>query len=155
MVPSPMQPPQRIDPRSLADYLEIMCKAVFQSGMSWKVVESKWPGTRAALHNFDPKWISGMSEAELDALTADSRVIRNRRKLEAIVTNAQRMLELDAEHGGFRNYLRSHSESGVLIDDIHRQFKFMGEMGTFYWLYVVGEDVPDHEEFQRSRAAHS
>ena len=34
--------PEQIKPQSLDDYLEVMSKAVFQSGMSWKVVEAKW-----------------------------------------------------------------------------------------------------------------
>ena len=38
----PMQESQRIKPKSLGDYLEVMTKAVFQTGISWKVVENKW-----------------------------------------------------------------------------------------------------------------
>ena len=33
--------PDQIEPASLGDYLEVMSKAIFQSGMSWKVVEAK------------------------------------------------------------------------------------------------------------------
>ena len=36
-----MAQPERIQPNSLGDYLEIMTKAVFQNGISWRVVESK------------------------------------------------------------------------------------------------------------------
>ena len=36
--------PEQIAPHSLNDYLEVMTKAVFQSGLSWKVVSNKWPG---------------------------------------------------------------------------------------------------------------
>jgi 3-methyladenine DNA glycosylase Tag len=50
--------PKKIKPQSLADYLEVMSKSVFQTGISWKVVEAKWPGTREAFHGFDPVIIS-------------------------------------------------------------------------------------------------
>ena len=40
-----MTPPEKIDPQSLDDYLEVMSKAVFQSGMSWKVVEANTAST--------------------------------------------------------------------------------------------------------------
>ncbi len=40
--------PMQIRPKRLGDYLDVMSKAVFQSGISWKVVESKWPGTQAS-----------------------------------------------------------------------------------------------------------
>ena len=40
--------PEQINPQSLGDYLGVMTKAVFQSGISWRVVESKWPGIQEA-----------------------------------------------------------------------------------------------------------
>ncbi|MDP6667794.1 MAG: DNA-3-methyladenine glycosylase I [Dehalococcoidia bacterium] len=80
--------PQQIVPKNLGDYLEIMSKAVFQSGMSWKVVESKWPTTREAFHDFQVGAVTSMDEIAVDALADDTRVIRNRRKLQAITDNA-------------------------------------------------------------------
>ena len=77
-------------------------------------------------------------------------MIRNRRKLEAVVANAQKILELEAEFGGFQKYLRSHGDFVSLVKDLRNQFKFLGEMGCYYYLYVVGEEVPDHEKWQAS-----
>ena len=128
-----------------------MSKAVFQSGISWRVVESKWPGTREAFQGFDAEAVADFNEPELDALTNDSRVIRNRRKLEAVVENAARMVELAERHGSFQNYLRSHSDFAATVKDLRKQFKFVGEMGAYYFLYVVGEEVPSYEEWQASR----
>ena len=146
-----MQVPDRISPASLADYLEVMSKAVFQTGISWRVVESKWAGIREAFRGFDPVAISRLTAAELGSLVEDKRIIRNRRKIEAIVNNAHRMLELDRSFGGFRNYLRSHSSFEELLKDLHKQFKFLGDTGSYYFLWVVGEKVPPHEEFMASR----
>ena len=50
-----MEPPEKIRPRGLGDYLEVMSKAVFQPGMSWKVVDAKWPGTREAFPRVRPR----------------------------------------------------------------------------------------------------
>ena len=145
-----MQAPNKIDPQSPGDYLEIMSKVVFQSGMSYKIVDSKWPGTREAFHDFDAAKVAGMTPSEIDSLTQDTRVIRNRRKLDAVVSNAQKVLELEAEHGGFQKYLRSHADFPSLVKDMRKQFKFLGDMGCYYYLYVVGEEVPDHQEYQAS-----
>ena len=142
-------PPEQINPQSLDDYLEVMSKAVFQSGMSWKVVESKWPGTREAFQNFDIHQVAGMLDKDIDDLTGDTRVIRNYRKLAAVVSNAQRILELEQEHGGFRNYLRSKESFDERLKMIKKDFKWLGPFGTYYFLYVVGEDVPEHEEFEQ------
>ena len=136
-----------IDPKSLGDYLEIMTKAVFQSGISWKVVESKWPGIKEAFKDFDTDTVAAFSEPKLDGLSQDTRVIRNRRKLSAIVSNAQRMVELDQEHGGFQKYLRSHVDFTATVQDIRKRFKFMGDTGTYFFLLVVGEEVPPHDEW--------
>ena len=145
-----MEAPDRITPQGPNDYLEIMSKVVFQSGMSYKIVESKWPGTREAFHDFNADRVARMTPSEIDQLTEDTRVIRNRRKLEAVVANAQKSLELEAEFGGFQKYLRSHGDFVSLVKDLRGQFKFLGEMGCYYYLYVVGEEVPDHEKWQAS-----
>ncbi len=139
--------PERISPAGLADYLEIMSKAVFQSGISWRVVDSKWPDIREAFQGFDPEWVAAQGEAELDELAQDRRVIRHRRKLAAIVANAQQMLSLEGSHGSFRSYLRSHGGFEGTARDIRKQFKFMGDSGIYYFLWVVNEEVPPYEEW--------
>ena len=141
-------PPEQIKPQSLDDYLDVMSKAVFQSGMSWKVVETKWPSTREAFHDFLVREVADLTPFDVDELAKDTRVIRNRRKLEAIVNNAQKMLELDEEYGSFQKYLRSHGDFDGTLTAIRKDFKFMGPMGIYYFLYVVGEEVPPHEEFE-------
>lgn len=141
-------PPEQITPKSLDDYLEVMSKAVFQSGMSWKVVEAKWPGTREAFHNFDIHKVADIVAPELEQLAQDTRVIRNRRKLAAIVSNAQQMLDLAEEHGSFKKYLSAHGDFDATLEAIRKDFKFMGPTGIYYFLYVVQEPVPPHEEFE-------
>ena len=141
-------PPEQIDVKSLDDYLEVMSKAVFQSGMSWQVVEAKWPGTREAFWNFDTHKIADLVEPELEQLAQDTRLIRNRRKLAAIASNAQKMIELEKEHGTFQKYLRSHGDFDATLQAIKRDFKFMGPSGIYYFLYVVKEEVPPHHEFE-------
>lgn len=144
----PAGPPEQIQPQSTNDYLEVMSKAVFQSGMSWKVVETKWPSTREAFQNFDIHKIAGFDERDLENLSKDPRVIRNYRKLQAVVSNARKMLELEEKHGSFVNYLRAHGSFDETLKAIRKDFKFMGPMGIYFFLYVVGEDVIPHEEFE-------
>ena len=141
-------PPEQIQPSSLNDYLEVMSKAVFQLGISWRVVEAKWTGTQAAFHDFDVAKVAALNERDIDALTNDTRVIRNYRKLNAIVSNAQTMIALDEEHGVFQNYLRAHGDFDATLNAIRNVFKFMGPTGIYYFLYVVGEQVPPRDEFE-------
>ena len=121
-----METSDRITPQSPGDYLEVMSKVVFQSGMPYKIVKFKWPGNRKAFHEFHAAKVAGMTPTEVDRLTEDTRVIRNRRELEAVVSNAQMILELDAEFSGFQKYLRPHADFSGLVKDLRNQFKFLG-----------------------------
>src|SRR6266511_5492570 len=87
-----MEGPTQIRPKGLADYLDVLSKAVFQSGMSWRVVEAKWDGTREAFRGFDPHSVANLTPKQIDGLAEDTRLIRNRRKIEATVENAETML---------------------------------------------------------------
>ena len=146
-----MPAPERIEPQTLGDYLEVMSRSVFQSGISWRVVEAKWPDIRDAFRGFDAEAVASLTEPDIDELATDKRVIRNRRKLAAIAGNARRMVELEEEHGSFRDYLRSHDDFDERVKDLRKQFKFVGEMGAYHFLWVVGDEVPDYETWCASR----
>jgi len=146
-----MQGPERISPKSLADYLDVMSRAVFQTGMSWRVVEAKWAGTREALYGFDPKRVADLTPDDVDRLAQDQRLVRNRRKIEATIANAEAMLELEQRYNGFKKYLESFGDYEALSADLVKRFKFMGPTGAYYFLHVVGEAVPAHDEWM---AAH-
>jgi 3-methyladenine DNA glycosylase Tag len=146
-----MEAPKQIKPKSLADYLEVMSKVAFQSGMSWAIVENKWEGTREAFLGFDPIKVASLTTKQIDALAGDTRLIRNRRKIEGVVHNARTMIELEEQYGAFKKYLRSHESFEPLVKDMRKRFKFLGDFGAFYFLYVVGEPVPEYEVWCASR----
>jgi 3-methyladenine DNA glycosylase Tag len=147
----PGQALERIEPQRLGDYLEVLTKAVFQSGMSWRVIEAKWEGFREAFAGFDPRTVADLSPADVDRLAEDTRIVRNRRKIQATIDNAAEMIELDEEYAGFRNFLRSHETFEDTVADLRRRFRFLGDTGAYFFLYVVGEQVPSHEEWRASR----
>lgn len=142
-----MEAPQQIKPAKLADYLEVLSKAVFEAGMNWKVIENKWPGFREAFHQFDPVTIAGYTPDDIDRLMADTRIVRNMRKVEATIHNAQAMLEIEREFGSFAKYLEVKRPFDSQLADIRKRFKHVGNFAVYYFLYVVGEQVPPHEEY--------
>jgi Methyladenine glycosylase len=95
--------------------------------------------------------VASLTEAQLADLTSDTRIIRNRKKVEAIVDNARRMIDLDEQHKGFRKYLRSHGGFEGTVADLRKQFRFLGETGCYYFLWVVKEEVPDYDTWCGSR----
>lgn len=70
---------------------ERVCLEGFQVGLSWRLILQKREALRAAFHGFDPEAVAGMS---IEHLLGDASLIRNRRKLEAAVKNAQATLDL-------------------------------------------------------------
>ena len=132
-------------PKSLSGYLDPMARVMFQTGISWREVDAKWPGIQEAFHHFDPERVARLSTRDIDRLLGDTRVIRNRKKLEAIKGNARRLLELDAEHKGFKRYLDSLGDFDNTKKELHKQFAYMGDAGTWYFLWLVGRKVPEHE----------
>ena len=150
-----MEQPVKITPSKLADYLEVMSKSVFQTGISWKVVEAKWEGFRQALDHFNPETLARLTPEDVDRLAQDSRIIRNRRKIEATIANAATMLDLDREFKGFGNYLKSHASYDELSHDLVKRFRFLGGMGAYHFLWVIGEPVPPYEEWRAAQASES
>ena len=116
--------------------------------------ESKWLGVRDAFHRFEIARVADLtSSGPGPDGPGGTGAIRNRRKLEAVVANAQRLIELEREHGSIKNYF------GTLGDDfdakvkrLRKDFKFLGNFGSYYFLYVVGEEVPDHETWMKTQA---
>ena len=136
------QPPP---PKDLSGYLDALARVMFQTGISWRVVDAKWPGIRSAFHDFDVQRVAKFREADIDRLMGDTRVIRNRRKLEAIRENAREMLALDAEYKGFKHYLDSLGDFDATKKALHKQFAYVGDSGSWYFLWMVGRRVPAHE----------
>lgn len=142
-----MHAPAKIEPKSLADYLSVMSRVVFEPGLNWSVVESKWPGIVDAFDGFEVLRVAGYTPADVERLMSDPRVIRNRRKIEAIVHNAGEMLVLEGAGGGFKAYLRADRPYDALVADLKSRFHFLGDSGAYHFLYSVGEPVPSWEDW--------
>lgn len=135
-------------PVSLVQYLGAMSQAGLQAGISWKVVEAKWSGIEKAFKGFNPAVVAKFSAEDIERLMQNPEVIRNRAKIEGIVLNARRVLELEKVHGSFKNYLKSLGSFENQLKGLHKEFKFMGESSAYYFLWRVGEKVPEWQEWE-------
>jgi Methyladenine glycosylase len=141
------KPPLQRRPDDLAGYLEALSRPVLEAGISRRVISAKWHGIRGAFAGFEPTLVAEFGQDDVERLLCDARVVRNRAKLEAIIDNAQAVLELDAEHHGFARYLQSHGGFEQTVADLKRQFRFIGDSGAYHFLYVVDEPVPTCQEW--------
>lgn len=90
--PAGMRPPEQIQDASPADILETITKAVFQAGMSWRVVEAKWPGFREAFAGFDPERVGALTPDDVARLKEDTRIIRTGARSRRRFTTRRRSL---------------------------------------------------------------
>lgn len=76
-----------------------------QAGLSWATILRKREGYRKAFSGFDPEKIARFDRRKRGRLLEDERIVRNRLKIEAAIGNARAFLDVQAEHGRFRDYI--------------------------------------------------
>jgi len=87
-----------------AAHFERLTLEAFQSGLSWRTILLKRPAFRAAFAGFDPEVVAGYDDTDVARLMADAGIVRNRRKVDATVTNARATLAL-RERGGLEAFI--------------------------------------------------
>ncbi len=128
----------------------------FQSGLSWLTILKRRDGFRAAFDNFDYHAIATYSEREVERLLQDTRIIRNRAKIQATIGNALAAVELEND-GGLADLVWSFKpertpmprtmseipsqspESAALSKELRRRgFRFVGPVTMFALMEAVG-----------------
>lgn len=135
-----------------------------QAGLSWEIVLKKRSGYRQAFDNFNPTKVSRYKTPKIKQLLNNESIIRNRLKINAAVTNAQKFLEIKKEFGSFDKYLWSFvgnkpiknkiknwrllpsttKVSDVMSKDLkNRGFTFVGSTICYAFMQATGM-VNDH-----------
>lgn len=138
---------------------EALLLEMFQAGLSFECVLNKREAFRKAFDDFDAEKIANYDALKLDELVGNKEIIRNRKKIEASVTNASVFLRIEEEFGSFSSYLWSWTKgeaikeigktSSPLSDEISsdlrkRGMKFIGTTTIYSYLQAVGV-IDSHE----------
>ncbi len=78
-----------------------------QAGLSWRTILHRREGYRAAFDGFDIATVAAYDDSDRERLRADSRIIRNRAKINAAIANARATLKVQADHGSLGTFLWS------------------------------------------------
>ena len=78
----------------------------FQAGLSWATILRKRPAFREVFDGFDPEQVARYGEEDVERLMADARIVRNRAKIRAAITNANATLAL-RDRGGLADFVWS------------------------------------------------
>jgi DNA-3-methyladenine glycosylase I len=87
-----------------------------QAGLSWITILRRREGYREAFDRMDPEKMASYGERDVGRLMADSRVIRNRRKIESAITNARAYLTLSEKEGSFSKWLWSWVDGEPIVN---------------------------------------
>ena len=135
-----------------------------QAGLSWITILRKRENYRRAFDNFDPQIVARYDDRKIAELLADPGIVRNRRKVEAAIHNAQAFLDVQQEFGSFSKYIwgfvdhtpvvnqwkimeeiPAQTELSVAVskDLVKRGFKFVGPTIVYAHMQATGM-VNDH-----------
>ena len=140
---------------------EKLCLEGFQSGLSWRTILAKRENFRKAFRGFDFHKVARFTEKDVARLLEDAGIVRHRGKIEAVINNAQRVLELIQREGSFAAYLWQFepkaplatpqtvsvsAESIALSKALKKQgWKFVGPTTVYAFMQAMGL-VNDHAE---------
>ncbi len=138
----------------------------FQAGLSWITILRKRENFRAAFDGFDFHKVAKYTERDVQRLLADAGIVRHRGKIEAVIHNAARAIELQREFGSLSRYFwqyeanvagRPHltpevlrtfitsPESVALSKDLKKRgCKFVGPTTMYAFMQAMGL-VNDHQ----------
>ncbi|MEE3488391.1 MAG: DNA-3-methyladenine glycosylase I [Bulleidia sp.] len=91
-----------------------------QAGLSWSTIIEREDNYRKVFDGFDPKIIATYDAQKIEALMHNPGIIRNRRKIESTITNAQAFLKIQEEYGSFDRYIWHFSDCKVIDHHLQR-----------------------------------
>lgn len=100
---------------------EQLCLEGQQAGLSWITVLKKREAYHQAFWGFDPYKIAQMKTSDIESLMENSGLIRHRKKLEAIVQNAQAYVAMQQKGEDFSQFIWSFVGGTPQINDIPTQ----------------------------------
>jgi 3-methyladenine DNA glycosylase Tag len=124
-------------------YLSQMELRIFRAGLKHSLVDAKWPAFEEVFDGFEPRRVRAMSDEALEALLADSRVIRHWGKLKSVRDNAAAMIAIAEEQGSFGAWLADwpHTNIVELWEALAKRFSQMGGNSGPTFLRMVGKDT--------------
>ncbi|MBN1682972.1 DNA-3-methyladenine glycosylase I [Candidatus Bathyarchaeota archaeon] len=135
-----------------------------QAGLSWGQILKRRKNYQKAFLDFDPKKISNFTEQDINLLLTNKGIIRNRRKIESIINNSKKVLEIQKEYGSFDAYVWKYVNNKPIDNELEsfqemkpetelsktiskelkkRGFKFVGPKIIYSFMQAVGL-VNDH-----------
>lgn len=130
--------------------LERLALEINQAGLSWDLMLKKRAGFNEAFHDFDVEMVAGMKGRDIARLLKNAGIVRNRKKIEALIHNANVILGLKKSHGSFAAWLtyqaNGQDEKAWTLLFKKQGFKFVGGEIMKEFLQSVGHLPSPHDK---------
>ena len=132
---------------------EMLILESFQAGLSWECVLNKREDFRKAFDDFDIDKICNYGNKKVEELLKNKKIIRNKLKIKATISNSKIFKKIQQEYGTFHNYLKSFTNDNIIYEvdkttselsdniskDLQRRgMKFVGSTIIYSYLQAVG-----------------
>lgn len=84
----------------------------FQSGLSWLTILRKRENFRTAFYGFEPERVAAFGDLDVQRLMGDAGIVRNRKKIEATITNARALIEMRSQGDSLDKLIWGHQPHG-------------------------------------------
>ncbi len=149
------------DDRKLFEFLNLEGA---QAGLSWYTILIRKESYAKAFDQWDAKKIVKYGPKKIEALLQDKGIIRNKLKVNAVITNAKVFLRIQKEYGSFDQYIWQFVNHEPIINKVKNMksvpattavsdqmskalkkegFKFVGSTICYAFMQAVGM-VDDH-----------
>lgn len=127
------------------ELFEKLCLECFQAGLSWRTVLYKRDAFRKVFLGFVPALMAQIDAADVSLLMKNRGIIRNRRKIEAVLHNARLHTAQFSNPGSFFSYVYSFKDGAALYGDLKKRgYRFIGKTICTSFLMSIGA-IEAHE----------
>jgi len=121
------QPASADELRAIADdrYLSLIALRIFRAGLKHSLVDAKWPAFEQAFFGFDPEKVVLMGGEHIERMMQNTQLIRHLGKLKSVPRNAQFVLDVAKEKGGFGYLLADWP-----VEDIVGLWRYLARHGS-------------------------
>ena len=121
-------------------FFEALVLEINQTGLSWDLILKKRNHIKLAFENYNLNKISNYNKKNLDCLLSNNKIIRNKRKIIAIIYNSKIFIEIIKDNGSFKNWMDKNKSKSLdqWIQLFKKKFKFTGPSVTEEFLIATG-----------------
>ena len=119
-----------------------------QAGLSWDIILKKEKGIKNAYRDYSFFNIAEFNNNDIQRILNDNKVIRMKRKIEAIIYNAKKIVSITEKHNSFKSFLDTHHPLTLCewTSVFKNEFKFVGKEICKEFLISTGYLKGAHEK---------